>query len=956
MKTTKRRALCTTSLLALSAGALFAQPVIAQQAAQSPEVGEEIVVTGSRIVRDGYEAPTPLTVVGEEVLQAAAPRDVADFVNTLPSVMGSVTPRNSTGTISSGSGGINALNLRGIGTARTLVLLDGQRSVPATQQNQVDVGGFPQGLISRVDIVTGGASAAYGSDALSGVVNFVLDKEFTGLKGEVSAGITDLGDGQHWKGNMAGGTAFGNGRGHALFSAEVSKNVGILGDMGQEPNNREWMNGLTGILTNPAYNATTNSSVPQYIVRPNVAAAAATYGGIITSGPLKGTAFGPGGTPYQFTYGLVGGVYMSGGDWRVSDVSKATSIDPRHTHQNVFTRVAYDVADNVNVYAQLSWDRTTHESYFGVSGELNTLIMNVDNAYLPESVRQRAIGFGLTQFTFGSWVDDLHEGAYTERTVNRYVVGAEGDFEMGDSTWNWDAYYQLGITRASQYSLGNKLVPLYREAIDAVLDPATGRVVCRVKLTNPSSACVPFNVFGEGVATKASQDYLWGSSYRYERFRQNVAAATLRGEPFSSWAGPVSIAVGAEHRKESVTGIADPRALAGMWYAANYRPTIGTYNVKEAFAETVVPLAKDESWAQALDLNAAVRATDYSTSGFVMTWKAGLTYTPIDDVRFRFTRSRDIRASNLAELFTTGIRGLTYVNDPFSGNPNAQAETVTTGNIALTPEKADTTGIGVVLTPTFLPGLSASVDYYNIKIKNAIGTVGTQQTIDNCFAGNTVFCSGVERAPVNGVVTIVRVYAQPFNFVSEIDRGIDFDVSYRMPLSDIAESMDGNLSVRFLATHYLKNLVSNGINEPIDRVGQNNIVSNAGLPSWRWTGTVTMDFDPVSVTLIGRGVSSGVFDKAYIECTAGCPRSTVTHPTIDNNQVKGAFYLDTNVQYKLTFGDAEASLFFNVDNAFDKSPPIVPVNGGLLYAGKPTNPNLYDTLGRAYRAGVRFRM
>lgn len=954
----KRRACATTSTIAIVAASLVAAESAYAQA-QAPAV-EEIVVTGSRIIRDGYEAPTPLTVVGAEQIEAAAPKDIADYVNQLPALANSLTPQSNAGGLSAGNGGINALNLRGIGTARTLVLLDGQRSVPATQSNQVDVGAFPQQLISRVDIVTGGASAAYGSDALSGVVNFILDKEFVGLKGEVSGGVTSYGDDEEWKVTMAGGTAFANGRGHFLMSGEVSKRMGILGEnqVDHLPNKREWLNGLDGVLLNPAYTATNGQ--PRNIVRPNVAASAATYGGIITSGPLKGTAFGPGGTPYQFRYGFVAGVYMSGGDWQTSDVTAAYSLDPKHTHQNIFTRVAYDLSDNINVYAQVAWDHTFHESYFGVSGELNTLIMNSDNAYIPGTVAAQMRALNITQFTFGSWVDDMHEGSTNDRWVSRYVIGGSGDFDAFDTAWNWDAYYQKGITRASQNSLGNKLKPVYAQAIDAVIQPSTGRVVCRSTLTNPNDGCLPFNVFGTGVATDAARlalvgGHFFGNSYRYENFQQDVMAANLRGEPFSIWAGPVSVAFGAEHRKESSKGIADANSLAGNWYAANYRPTIGGYNVTEGFVEAVVPLAKDQAWAKSLDINAAVRATDYSTSGYVTTWKVGATWDVIDDLRLRATRSRDIRAPNVGELFTTGIRGLTYVIDPFSGNNNAQAETITTGNLGLKPEVADTTGLGVVLQPTFFPGFSASVDYYRINIKDAIGTVGTQQTIDNCFGGNTVFCSGILREPVNGVVTITKVFAQPFNFVNELNRGIDFESSYRMNLSDIAESWDGGITLRVLATKFLNNRVSNGINKPTDQVGQ--MAGGVNLPRWKLNASVAYTDDAFSTQITMRSVSSGKFNTSYIECTTGCPTSTTDNQTIDNNFIAGATYFDANVQYKVgTESMGDYSLFLNVQNLFNKDPPVVPINGGLLYAGRPTNVTIYDILGRVFRAGIRFRI
>lgn len=934
---------------------------------------ESVVVTGSRIIRNGYNAPTPLTVVGEDEVKAAAPRDISDYVNQLPSLVGSFTPTNETGTLSAGQGGINALNLRGIGTARTLVLLDGQRSVAASQTNLVDVGAFPQQLIKRVDIVTGGASAAYGSDALSGVVNFILDKEFVGFKAEASGGITTYGDDPDWDANFAYGTAFANGRGHLLLSGEVSKKDGILGDLCNEltcpPNKRPWLDGLTGVLSNPAYNASTNPYVPQYLVRPNFAAADATYGGIITSGPLRGTAFGPGGTPYQFNYGTVGGVYMSGGDYRISDVTAAETLDPRHDHQDVFTRASYDLTDNLEAYVQLSWDRTYHESYFGVSGELNTLVLHSDNPYIPASITSKLPEN--STFDFGSWVDGLHEGSSVERQVQRYVTGLNGRFDMFAKHWTWDAYYQLGITGADELSLGNKIVQNYDQAIDAVTVTSAnvgssglrvGSIACRSTLSSPNNGCVPFNVFGQGVASQAALDYITngtGSSSRYERLSQNVASATLHGEPVNSWAGPVSIATGVEWRREAITGHSDPYSLEGAWYAANFRPTIGSYDVTEGFVETVIPLAADMSWTKSLDFNGAFRATGYSTSGYVSTWKLGLTWSPIEDIRFRATRSRDIRAPNLSELFTTGIRGLTYVRDPFSGNLNAQAETITTGNLDLKPEVADTTGFGVVLQPKTVPGFSASIDYYNISISDAIGSVATQQVIDNCYAGYTVFCSGLTRELVNGVSTITKVYSQPFNFANELDRGIDFEASYHISLDKIAHTWHGDLAWRFLATRYLKDYISNGINLPVELAGENSASNgdNGGLPNWKFTTSLAYNLDPVTVTLTGRGVSAGKWDSTYIACNSSCPVSTVEQPTIDYNRVSGVFYLDASFNYKFTAAGAETELFLSIENALNRPPPIVPAGpDGTVYADKPTYPILFDDIGRVFRVGVRLKM
>ena len=342
-KFVRRQALATASLAALVQG--HAQAQTPAQTAQAAPV-EEIVVTGTRVQRDGYEAPTPLTVVGVEQIEAAAPTNIAEFVQSMPQIAGSATPQNSNSSISSGTAGLNTLNLRNLGSTRTLVLLDGQRSVGSTLDGNVDVSTFPQALISRVDVVTGGASAAYGSDALSGVVNFILDKKYTGVKGELSGGVTTYGDDRSWKVSLTAGTAFAGGRGHFLLSGEIVAKDGIFG------NTRPWNNLGAYTVVNPAYSAT-NTGVPQWLVVYGAQPSNATRGGIITSTALKGIAFGNDGTPYQFQYGsLTVDPWTVGGNWQANQFNNEGSLDGAEKRQGVFTRASYDITDDVNIYSR----------------------------------------------------------------------------------------------------------------------------------------------------------------------------------------------------------------------------------------------------------------------------------------------------------------------------------------------------------------------------------------------------------------------------------------------------------------------------------------------------------------------------------------------------------------------------------------------------------------------------
>ena len=923
-------------------GATFSLAQDAQEALPTAASPEEVVVTGTRVQRDGYSAPTPLTVVGaEEISQQASP-NVADFLNTLPSFSGSQTPQNTLTTTSNGSGGINSLNLRNLGEERTLVLLDGHRSVGGILTGVVDVNSFPQQLISRVDVVTGGASAAYGSDALSGVVNFVLDKKFTGLKGEVSGGETNYNDDRNFKVGLTYGTGFAGNRGHLLLSGELVRKDGVLTP------DRNWNNGGAGIVKNPAF--APGNGQPERIVLNQVASSLGTMGGIVVSGPLMGTAFGPGGTPYQFDYGTLNDGYnVVGGDWKLSDVhNRGESLDSREKRENVFLRLSYDITDSVNVYGEFSWAHSYSRAYALSYEFYGGVFLDRENPFIPASVQQQMDTLGLTSLELGTNDGDLPRGSGTnDRNINRNLIGATGAFTVWNTKWTWDAYAQNGVSRQMSRLPLNVNVNNYFDAIDVVSGPG-GTPACRSTVAAPGNGCVPFNIFGTEVNTPAALGYVLGTDWRHERFEQNVEAASIQGEPFSIWAGPVSLATGIEHRKESVSGTSDPIAETGAWYVGNFLPTFGHYTVTEGFIETVVPLAKEMSWAQELDLNTAVRFTDYSTSGYVTTWKAGLTWSPIDDVRFRFTRSRDIRAPNLQDLFSAGTTTNNAILDPFNGDKSTLFVGTTGGNPNLLPEKADTTGIGVVLQPRFVPGFNLSVDYWNINIKDALGTVDAQDIINFCFQGNQSFCDAITRTGNTGGYSDLQIRIVPFNLVNQIARGVDLESSYRLALSSFRDSWAGDLSVRLLATRYLKDYSNNGINPPTDTVGENGIL---GPPKWRWTLSASYQLMPFNFGLAMRGITGGNLDNTLVSCAANCPESTITHPTIDNNHIAGAVYLDGSFSYNFG-GKIEA--YFNVRNILNRDPAIVPRGpSGYPFDQFLANPNVYDTLGRVYLLGVR---
>ena len=953
----KKSALFTTSSLAIAAfaGAANAQTAPAQQAGAV----EEIVVTGTRVVRDGYEAPTPLTVVGVEQVQAAATNNIIDSLTVLPSFAGNYTPQNSTQNVSTGTAGTSSVNLRNLGTTRTLVLVNGQRSVPSTITGLVDVNTIPSQLIERVDVVTGGASAAYGSDAVSGVVNFVLDTKFTGVKGEVSGGVTTYGDDRQWRVVMTAGTAFADGRGHLIVSGSISHQDGVL-DGG-----RAWNNTGLQIITNPLYGtaAGLSTTVPQRLLLTQVALSNSTPGGIIVSGPLKGIAFGPGGQPYQFNYGsIVSGSAMSGGDWLTSNLhTVGQSIEPSQGQRNLFLRASYQVTDDLEVFVQSNWYENSNfsnaypnDNYFG------GLTIKADNAFIPASVATQITALKLTSIVMGTTLVELGSNSIlTKRKVLRNVLGVNGKIDAFDSAWSWDAYYQTGVSMGSESSQNTLNFNNFPQAVDAVRAP-NGSIVCRTTLTNPTNGCVPYNVFGTGVITKAAASYVVGLSHRNQRFVQNVMAASVNGEPLSSWAGPVSLALGVEHRTEKSVGSSTDldKVRPAVFFAGNYLPTFGKYSVTEGFAETVVPLAKDTAWARSLDLNAAVRGTGYSTSGTVVTWKVGATYRPIDDITFRATRSRDIRAPNLNDLYNAGSTTNQVVIDTGRTGQGISYLGTTRGNPALVPEKADTTGLGVVLQPQFFPGFSVSADYWNIDLAGAISTISAQNIVDLCAQGATVFCQAVNNGqPLNpvGGAGANQINIQPFNLAQQLVRGIDLEASYRTPLDVINSDWGGNLTLRLLSSFYLKNYTNNTLTTPTDSAGQN---SGGGPPDYRMTLSASYSNDAVSFTITDRIVSAGVYNNAYVVCTSGCPVSTTANNTINSNSIDGAMFWDLSLGYKfINDGASNAELFLNIRNITNRDPVLVAGGpGGVPYDTVTTNSSNYDSLGRVFRAGIRFRM
>lgn len=955
----------------------------------SADAISEVVVTGSRITASGFSQPTPTSMVTAEDIEKDASPNLFNVIAELPVLQGSTGRKTFVNSTSSGATGLSSFSLRNLGTIRTLTLLDGQRVTPANVTGVVDVSQFPQLLVERVDVVTGGASASYGSDAIGGVVNFVTDKQFVGFKSNVEAGRTTYGDDESITAQAAWGGAFLDDRLHVQVSGEYGKEDGVpSGGFGGGPaaNGRDWFRS-PALQVRPI--SQTTDGRPQIFDIRNAQQFQYTRYGLITNGPLQGTAFGVNGQPYTFQYGS-NGVAMGngqvtncfqpfcvGGDLS-GNVNMGPSLAAELERVVAYTRVGFDIGDRSQVYLTVNSGRSKgiHEPNAGTEKPGN-LSIGCDNPYLPASIAagclainpatgqpnypSRRMPFGTSSGVFPETIDVV-----SAREQLRFVLGVDGAFDLFGTSWSYNGYAATGRNHTRIDVNDISLTPRYNAAIDAVR-LADGSIGCRDAAAR-AAGCLPINIIGQVSNDPAAIAWVFPAAGPKQRSRQEeqVFSVNVSGEPFSLWAGPVAFAMGLEYRDESYRTIGDPygngvypespntqqypadplmNTVSGNnWYAGNFHSGKGSYSVKEGYLETNLPFLDSESIGDA-NLNLAVRQTEYSTAGSVTPWKVGGTWkTPLSGLSLRAVTSRDIRAPNLSELFAPPV----VVNATvIFGGRNINVLGMTVGNTDLEPEIARNTTFGIVLSePDFLPGFSASVDYYDIKLSGMISTLSAQQQVDLCVAGNQLLCSQMLLTSTVPNTNFVRV--QAFNLAKARNKGLDIELSYRTELSPLG--MPGALTLRALGTHAISFVTESGIpgTIPVESAGVNRGEphNSAGLPDWKVRLTQDWSTDKYSVTLTERWISDGVYSNEYIECQTDCPVSTVTRQTIDNNDMKGATYIDIGGTYRAT---DNVIAYFQVDNVLDRDPEPVPSTAVSL----GINPFLYDALGRTYRLGFR---
>ena len=939
-----------TRALGLLAGASFlawTAPVYAQTARSAPDANvSEVVVTGTRIARDGYAAPSPVTVANVQQLQALTPSNIPDALNKLPSLLGSTSPTSATAAGHLPRTG-NYLNLRAFGIPRSLILLDGRRVPAISFDNTVDINTLPQLLVDRVEVVTGGASAVYGSDAVTGVVNFILDKNFSGLKGVVQGGISDESDGKSYRVGMAGGGQILGDRTRYIWSVEHFQHDGLKRKEDRPLGSQ--------ILTMQGAGSAAN---PFRLVR-DTRQSNTSFGGLALNGPFAGQQFLAGGVLGPFNPGTPTGIanITSGGDGAFS--SEGT-LQARLRTDQIFGRVEHEFSTELKAYAQVSFgeSRTVHRlNTEQHAPSLQPLTIFSGNAFLRPEVQARLTAANAASFNIARFGSDLPRAEIDNlSTAQTLTLGLEGKF----SGWSWEAYYTRGEGRLRIATRYNSNAPRFYAAVDAVRDPANGNTVCRVTLTNPGlfPGCVPLNLFGPNAASQAAINYYFGTTQFQAVNKLDNFAANVTGEFLSTWAGPVLWAFGGEYRAESLdqdsnaepttvpnfTGLRGGfRATELEWRTNVVASSRGDRNVWEVNGEVVVPLAKDLPLLQLLELNGAARYTEYSTSGSATTWKVGLNWQPIDDLRIRATRSRDIRAPSLNDLFAGRAVSATGFSDIHTVPPTSGiTQLITGGNPDLVPEVAKTVTIGAIYSPNWLPGFALSLDYYDIYVEAGIGLVSGQNAVtqNECEASNgtSPLCALYirprpfsDRTAANFPTAVRSIN---LNAAETYTHGIDIEASYRFDL------FEGKVDLRLLASHQPVLKSRSFASAPVTNAAGAGGALGA-FPDKRLTFLARYERGPIAVSAQTRYVSS--FKQN------GNPALIFLEP-----DVPSVTYSDVNIQYKIR--DTGFVAFLSIENVFDKNPPIFAETAVASVPGfRYPTPNQGDFMGRYFTSGFRFR-
>ena len=979
------------SALALAiAGAhgIYAQSPDPQQATP----GEEIVVTGSRIRQTtGMESPIPVTVVTPAQISVLAPTNLIEGLAELPQFYGSATTQTPSPFFT--STGAGSLNLRGLQSNRTLQLLDGRRVVESTIFGGPDINLFPENLVSRVETVTGGASAAYGTDAVAGVVNFILDTNLEGLKANAQAGQNDQGDNSNYKVSVGGGFAVGEQKKtHILLNAEKERqdpiwNTDVL--------HYDWYK-ARALINNPAAGAGSSRDNPFLIPVNDVRARGFDIDGIFYLPTAQGgpQILNSSGQPSPFVLGSPcnnsGCSTTNGGSGHESGL-QTYNITPDSGRENAFAYVKHDFNDQLSVFGQFMHGKAdfTQLNFGGLfpnpepgaAFDRNFTIFS-GNPFLPTAIQQVMTANNLASIPFsriGAPEDIGGQAATTQdTTTDSYTAGFNYELKGG---WLVKGYYQTGDTNVDAIQKGGIRLDRIYLAADAVVG-ANGQPVCNVtKVTNGAlyPDCVPINLFGRGRASAAAVDWVTGfepgvpmhangflsateslpydyvsgeNKRRVIDINQDVWEVSADGKLAEGWAGPITMAAGVGSRRESFNQVVEvgPGGNAASGNSveiqfSNVPFARGSQSVDEAFTEFFIPMIAKRKIVKQMNFDYAYRYADYSGSGGADSWKAGLDWTVTDHLRLRSTVSQDVRAATMGEKYDrTG--GVANITDPLLGGFSYGITTFSNGSPDIRPENAKTKVYGFVYQPGWAPGVSASVDRYDIKVTDNINQTTAANVVNGCYVDNDVdLCNLITRggppSTQNPAINYISLVGVPYyNQNSVLAKGVDVEIDYNTHVNWFSGS---NINVRLLTSHLdeRSNISSAGVKTEVQ--------GRYTFPEWTGSLFATFSKGPLSVSLTTQYTGQQLMNFNWNF------HGTSKQWDVADNTLEDEYLVSTSVRYRFGMRNYRIDVFGTINNLFDKGPQEYyaaaftdTFNSGT---GLGVDPNS-DMRGRRYVLGV----
>ena len=983
--------------LAMITAPALAQDTAATEAAESDEV---IVVTGSRIINAQAESASPLQIVSAEQIDDSGSINIQDLLLENP-ILGTPTFSRTNTAFATAGAGVATVDLRNLGVDRTLVLINGRRVVSGVPgSNAVDLNIIPTQFLERVDILTGGASAVYGSDAVAGVINFVYKKNFDGIELNAQTGISERGDGRDTQANLLVGKNFAEGRGNIMAFAGYSKQGTVL------KKNRSTEAGSMALDATSLGLAVTGLDQDLFTpFRPN-------FSGFAPQGRYYTDNF-------TFTFDKSGALRpcasRSGGTCDLSGTPlegsalDGTQIGPDGFNRSDFrylavpveryigaVRADFEISPALKFFVEGNYARTkvstiiepfplASDDIFPDSGgqvpiESNVAGIIYRNPFVPDAIYSDASdsdGDGLRDIFFDKRLADFGgRASQAKRDTFRIAGGITGEVFK---TFNYEVYGVYGQSKEAQTGSGQFNQPNFQQALNAIRDVNDingngnrSEIIC-ANAAARAAGCTPANIYGVGTLAPALA-YLAAPQTLDTKVTQFVTGASLSGQLFSlgTGAGPVSIAVGGEFRRETSDSRFDMLSQLGLNGGNALPATTGKFDVLEGYAEAIVPLLADRPFFHDLSIRGAVRVSDYSTVGRTFSYNYGAEWAPVEDIRFRAMKARSVRAPNVSELFSppqqdfppglvdpcidvtaaatgalaTNCRAAVGVNANIAANgafaaSQADLQGITSfagGNPALTEEKGDSFTAGVVITPKSLgiQGLTLTVDYFNIKIAGAIVDTPLQFILDQCYnQSNTALCDFIVRRPnvqgPNNAGSLDEVNSGPSNSGGLGTSGIDATLGYRHDFGDF------DLGVRVAYTHLLK-----GFLVPLPGAASDEFAGEIGASKERFTTNLSLGYRNFGLTLTGTYIGKASLDDQLVGAKPG------TNPLYD---IAAEFYLDAQMRFKV---EDRFEFYMGADNLLDNKPPFL-ADLQDEAGGIDTASGTYDALGRRFYAGFRIK-